>query len=60
MSNIFKRPSVEEFNQWKAYKLVENFMNPSSIEFYRKMTYDDYCVIKQSEFVQNISDMLPE
>ena len=35
-------------------------MNPNSIEFYRKMTYDDYCVIKQSEFVQNISGSLPE
>ena len=56
MSNIFKKPSVKEFNEWRAHKLVENFMNPDSIEFYRNMTYDDYCIIKQSEFVQSIPE----
>ena len=60
MSNVFIRPSIEEFDEWRAHKLVENFMNPNSIEFYRNMTYDDYCIIKQSEYVQRISDMLPE
>ena len=26
MSNIFEKPSMEEFNEWRAHKLVENFM----------------------------------
>lgn len=56
MSNTFKKPSVKDFDKWRARKLVENFMNPESIEFYRNMTYDDYCIIKQSEFVQNIPE----
>ena len=56
MSNIFKKPSMEEFNEWRAHKLVENFMNPDFIEFYRNIAYEDYCVIKQSEFVESISE----
>ena len=33
MSNIFKKPSIEEFNKWKAQKLVENFINFELITF---------------------------
>ena len=56
MSNIFKKPSVKEFNEWKAHKLVENFMDLECIEFYRSMTYNDYCIIKKSEFVERNPD----
>ena len=56
MSNIFEKPSMEEFNEWRAHKLVENFMNADSIAFYKNISYEDYCVIKKSEFVESIPE----
>ena len=56
MSNIFEKPSMEEFNEWRAHKLVENFMNADSIAFYKNITSEDYCVIKKSEFVESIPE----
>lgn len=54
MLNIFEKLSMEEFNEWRVYKLVENFMNVDFIVFYKNIIYEDYCVIKKFEFVESI------